>query len=66
MRAARAMEQAGCRVKEADMPDVTDATGIFFSMAGADGGVRTLKDLEGQITVTTSSSRRCWMVSANP
>ena len=46
-RAARAMEQAGCRVKEADMPDVTDATGIFFSMAGADGGVRTLKDLEG-------------------
>ena len=45
-RAARTMEQAGCRVTEADMPDVTDATRIFFSMAGADGGVRTLKDLE--------------------
>ena len=46
-RAARALEQAGCRVTEAAMPDVTDATGIFFSLAGADGGVRTLKDLEG-------------------
>ena len=46
-RAVRVMEQAGCRVTEADMPDVTDATGIFFSMAGADGGVRTLKDLQG-------------------
>ena len=41
------MEQAGCRVTAAAMPDVTDATGIFFSMAGADGGVRTLKDLDG-------------------
>ena len=46
-RAVRVMEQAGCRVTEADMPDVTDATEIFFSMAGADGGVRTLKDLQG-------------------
>ena len=46
-RVVRAMEQAGCRVTAAAMPDVTDATGIFFSMAGADGGVLTLKDLEG-------------------
>ena len=46
-RIVEAMEQAGCRVTEADLPDVTDATEIFFSMAGADGGVRTLKDLKG-------------------
>ena len=46
-RVVRALEQAGCQVCAADMPDVTDATGIFFSMAGADGGVRTLKDLAG-------------------
>ncbi len=46
-RAALAMEQAGCQVTEAAMPDVSDATDIFFSLAGADGGLRTLKDLEG-------------------
>ena len=46
-RTALALEQAGCRVTEAAMPDVSDATDIFFSLAGADGGVRTLKDLEG-------------------
>ena len=46
-RVTRTLEQAGCRVTEAAMPDVTDATDIFFSLAGADGGVRTLKDLEG-------------------
>ena len=45
--AVRAMEEAGCRVSEVDLPDVSDATDIFFSMAGADGGVRTLKDLDG-------------------
>ena len=47
VRVARSLERAGCRVTEAEMPDVTDATEIFFSLAGADGGVRTLKDLEG-------------------
>ena len=45
--AVKAMEQAGCRVSAAELPDVSAATAIFFSMAGADGGVRTLKDLDG-------------------
>ena len=45
--AVRVMEEGGCRVSEVDLPDVSDATDIFFSMAGADGGVRMLKDLDG-------------------
>ena len=43
---ARAFEEAGCPVSPANLPDVTDATEIFFSMAGADGGARTLKDIQ--------------------
>ena len=46
-RVAQRLEQAGARVSEAAMPEVSDATEIFFSLAGADGGVRTLKDLGG-------------------
>lgn len=45
--AATALEKAGASVSEVIPPDSTQATMIFFSMAGADGGERTWKDLEG-------------------
>jgi Asp-tRNA(Asn)/Glu-tRNA(Gln) amidotransferase A subunit family amidase len=45
--AVKALEAKGASVSEVKLPDVSDATMIFFSMAGADGGKRTWKDLEG-------------------
>lgn len=44
--AASVMEDAGCHVSEAVLPDVSEATEIFFSLAGADGGVRIRKDVK--------------------
>lgn len=46
-RAAGVLQAAGAQVEQIDPPDVRDATQIFFSLAGADGGVRTRRDLEG-------------------
>ncbi len=42
-----ALEKAGAAVFEVSPPDVKDATEIFFTMVGADGGIRTRQDLEG-------------------
>jgi Asp-tRNA(Asn)/Glu-tRNA(Gln) amidotransferase A subunit family amidase len=46
-RAAGAIADAGAAVRSIEPPDVQEATEIFFSMAGADGGARTWRDLEG-------------------
>ena len=43
--AARALEASGCRVEEAEPPDVSSATSIFFGMMAADGGARARDDL---------------------
>ncbi len=45
--AARALSDSGAAVYEIEPPGVEEATQIFFSMAGADGGARTWRDLEG-------------------
>ncbi len=45
--AVKALEANGASVSKVTPPDLSQATSIFFSMAGADGGVRTWKDLEG-------------------
>lgn len=45
--AVKALADAGASITKVTPPDVSDATMIFFSMAGADGGDRTWKDLEG-------------------
>lgn len=45
--AVKAMEKNGASVSKIEPPDLSEATMIFFSMAGADGGDRTWKDLEG-------------------
>ncbi len=37
----------GAKITRVTPPDPSEATTIFFSMAGADGGSRTWKDLEG-------------------
>ena len=44
---AMALEKGGGRVSEVTPPDLTQATSLFFSMIGADGGKRTWRDLEG-------------------
>ena len=46
-RAADAIANGGAVVEEIEPPNVRDATEIFFTMAGADGGARTWRDLEG-------------------
>jgi Asp-tRNA(Asn)/Glu-tRNA(Gln) amidotransferase A subunit family amidase len=46
-RAADLLARAGARVSAAKPPEVRDATQIFLSLAGADGGRRTLRDLAG-------------------
>ncbi len=46
-RAAKAIADTGAGVEEIKPPDVQEATEIFFSLAGADGGARTWRDLEG-------------------
>jgi amidase len=43
--AARALEASGCRVEEAEPPDVSSATSVFFGMMAADGGARARQDL---------------------
>jgi amidase len=45
--AVKALEKNGASVTKVTPPNVSDATMIFFSMAGADGGTRTWRDLEG-------------------
>jgi amidase len=45
--AVKALEAKGASISKVTPPDLSQATAIFFSMAGADGGVRTWKDLEG-------------------
>jgi Asp-tRNA(Asn)/Glu-tRNA(Gln) amidotransferase A subunit family amidase len=45
--AVKALEKNGARVSRVTPPDLSDATMVFFSMAGSDGGDRTWKDLEG-------------------
>ena len=45
--AVKALEKGGASITKVSPPDVSDATMIFFSMAGADGGTRTQRDLEG-------------------
>jgi len=42
------LREAGVQVSEAvNFPDASEATDIFFSLAGADGGIRTMQDLMG-------------------
>ena len=45
--AVQALAAAGAAISEAKLPDVKNATGLFFSLIAADGGARTLRDLEG-------------------
>jgi amidase len=45
--AVKALEKNGASVTKVTPPDVSEATMVFFSMAGADGGDRTWKDLQG-------------------
>jgi len=45
--AVKALSDSGAIVEKVTPPDLSQATAIFFSMAGADGGDRTWKDLEG-------------------
>ena len=45
--AVKALEKNGASVESATPPDLGDATLVFFSMAGSDGGDRTWRDLEG-------------------
>lgn len=45
--AAKALADKGATLTRVTPPDVSEATTLFFSMAGADGGDRTWKDLEG-------------------
>jgi Asp-tRNA(Asn)/Glu-tRNA(Gln) amidotransferase A subunit family amidase len=46
--AARALADAGAEVDEVEPPPgLGDATPIFFALVSADGGERTLRDLEG-------------------
>lgn len=45
--AVRALEKSGASITKVTPPDVSDATMVFFSMAGSDGGDRTWRDLEG-------------------
>jgi amidase len=45
--AVKALEKGGASITKVTPPDVSDATMVFFSMAGADGGTRTRRDLEG-------------------
>jgi len=45
--AARALAAAGAEVSEIAAPAASEATELFFALAGADGGARTLRDLDG-------------------
>lgn len=45
--AVKVLEEQGASITKVTPPDVSDATMLFFSLAGADGGDRTWKDLEG-------------------
>lgn len=45
--AVELVSEAGAKVEEVTLPSPEEATEIFFSLAGADGGIRTLRDLEG-------------------
>lgn len=45
-RAVRILADSGATVAEASPPDLTGATMMFLTLAGADGGIRTRRDLE--------------------
>ena len=45
--AVKACESRGASVSKVTPPDLSQATALFFSLAGADGGQRTWRDLEG-------------------
>jgi len=45
--AVKALEKNGASISKVSPPDLSEATMVFFSMAGADGGDRTWKDLQG-------------------
>jgi amidase len=45
--AVKALEKNGASITKVTPPDMSNATMLFFSMAGADGGIRTWRDLEG-------------------
>ncbi len=45
--AADALADAGATVTPTEPPDVAEATGMFFDLIAADGGVRTRRDLDG-------------------
>lgn len=47
LNAVQALEKSGAAVSKVTPADFKDATKLFFSMAGADGGSRTWRDLEG-------------------
>ncbi len=45
--AAEALAECGVSISRVTPPDLSEATTIFFSLAGADGGIRTRQDLVG-------------------
>ncbi|MFT4823164.1 MAG: Asp-tRNA(Asn)/Glu-tRNA(Gln) amidotransferase A subunit family amidase [Halioglobus sp.] len=45
--AALALQESGAEVVEVEPPDSREATMLFFTMVGADGGASTWRDLEG-------------------
>ena len=45
--AVEALRESGAQVSEVEPPDFKQATSLFFSMAGADGGTLTWRHLEG-------------------